>query len=373
MSNGLGEDKAAAAIAVRLMIGYVDADVVAAPLVTDGECYSGSQIPLLTRGRLPPSGGFPMKSLKGFFLDLGCAPHYVGYVRELASRRREMDRVVVVGDVALLCLAAASLRKPIVFIDLAKSSCKGRHYLIEEAIMRRIGCSVLARDEATMLDLAGKRIEAAYLGNPMMDGLGIIKVGLGEDPVVGLLPGSRREIGANLARILQVIELLPPEIPSFCALSSGVQTERIADAVRMQGWGYDGRSLWKDGRSVRMIPDGFAEVVSHARVVIGLAGSANEQAAGLGIPVISFVGCGPQTTERRMRDQERLMGGSIKFVRDHPEGVAAEVMHLLGDSTERARRGAIGMWRMGPPGASEAIARFLAGEFGLESVRAIAA
>ena len=207
----------------------------------------------------------------------------------------------------------------------------------------------------------------------MMDGLGVNRIGLGDEPTVGLLPGSRSEVGANLLSILRVVEMLPAGVAFVCAISPSLPVEGIIQEVARDGWEGDSGSLGKDGRTVLLLRDGFAEMVSRARVVIGLAGSANEQAAGLGIPVVSFVGRGPQTTARRMRDQERLMGGAVRFVRDHPEGVAAEVMRLLADPEARAARGAIGISRMGPPGASEAIARFLAREFGLESARAIAA
>jgi len=373
MSNGYGEDKAAACIAGRLVDAYPSAEVMAAPLVTEGECYSRLGIPLLTHGKSPPSGGFPLKSVRGFVLDLSFVHRYAGYCARLRHISAEIDRVVAVGDVSLLTLAYLSFRKPILFVDLAKSTHKGHHYRIEESLMRRLACEVLTRDDVTREDLEHRGINARYLGNPMMDGIVPMGISLGEGPIVGILPGSRSESPENLLRILLVVERLPAEITFACALPACVSVDRAVWPARAKGWVLDDASLRKNGRCVRMTSNGFADVILNARVVIGLAGSANEQAAGLGVPVVSFAGCGPQTTARRMRDQERLLGGAARFISDFPEGVASEVMCLLSDHEERARRGSVGASRMGPPGASKAIAGYLAREFGLESTPAMAA
>ena len=45
-----------------------------------------------------------------------------------------------------------------------------------------------------------KRADAIFLGNPMMDGLIPKSLDLGNDPIVGILPGSREEAYENLRR-----------------------------------------------------------------------------------------------------------------------------------------------------------------------------
>ncbi len=106
-------------------------------------------------------------------------------------------------------------------------------------------------------------------------------------------------------------------------------------------------------------------MISESEIVIGLAGTANEQAAGLGKPVVSFTGYGPQTTLRRMKDQARLLGSAVKFVSDFPNGVVTEISFLLSNPEERIRRGKAGSLRMGPPGGARNIANLLVKHFNL--------
>lgn len=373
LSNGYGEDNAAAQIAGRLKDRHPWSLVTGAPLVTAGDAYTGAGLPVLTQGTPPPSGGFPLKSLRGFLLDVPCVPRYSRYCSVLRNRRAEIDHAVVVGDVALLALGYLSFRRRLIFVELAKSSFKGSHCGIEERLLRRIPCKVLTRDEPTARDLRDRGIDADFLGNPMMDGLTPKGVDLGDGPMVGILPGSRDEAYRNLRRLLAVVERMDEGVRFVCAMPSCLRLERIIESVRADNWAFKDGHLSKNGRSILMARDCFEDVISKSQVILGLAGTANEQAAGVGTPVVSFAGCGPQTTAGRMRDQERLLGGAVKFVRDFPEGVVSELSRLLVDPAERVRRGRIGSLRMGAPGGSDAIVQFLAEEFGLRSASQIAA
>ena len=126
-----------------------------------------------------------------------------------------------------------------------------------------------------------------------------------------------------------------------------------------------GGMLRKWNKVVKMGKDLFETVLHDSTLVVGMSGTANEQAVGMGRPVVSFMGAGAQTTPARMIDQERLLGGAAVYISDFPEGVSREVSWLLAHPEERARRGAIGCERMGPPGGAKKIAEFLAEEFGL--------
>ena len=109
-----------------------------------------------------------------------------------------------------------------------------------------------------------------------------------------------------------------------------------------------------------MVRNGFEDIIARAEVLIGLAGTANEQAVGMGKPVVSFAGTGPQTTVTRMTKQEMMLGGSVRYIADFPRGVAEEVSFLLSHPEEAMRRGRIGIERMGSPGASRRIAEHIA-------------
>lgn len=368
LSNGYGEDKAAAAIADRLREKCPGIRITGAPLVTPGEDYSKLGFDVLMRGEVPPSGGFPLKSMRGFLLDTLCTPRYFRYYQKLKAVRKEVDYPVVVGDIALLVLAHLAFRKTPVFVELAKSSYKGPHFKPEEAMLRRIPWKVITRDDYTCKYLRKKRVDALFLGNPMMDGLTPKGLDFGNQPIVGILPGSRTEAYENLRRILAIVERVEEDVIFLCALPGSLCMDTIIEMVGPNGWTFDGGCLRKNRSAVSMVQDGFADIIMQSQVIIGLAGSANEQAVGVGTPVISFSGAGAQTTIRRMKGQQRLLGESIKFIGDGPDGVLAELSFLLGNPEERARRGEIGIQRMGPPGGSEAIARYLAEQFGLSPV-----
>ena len=93
-----------------------------------------------------------------------------------------------------------------------------------------------------------------------------------------------------------------------------------------------------------------------ADLAIGTAGTANEQLAGLGVPVIAFATGGPQYSGGFARRQGRLLGAALRVVAATPVDLAAEVQALLGDGPRRARAALDGLTRIGPAGALPVIA-----------------
>jgi uncharacterized protein (TIGR03492 family) len=99
-------------------------------------------------------------------------------------------------------------------------------------------------------------------------------------------------------------------------------------------------------------------------LVLGQAGTANEQAAAFGIPVVALAESHSQanpggTSPRdwyRMR-QQRLLGDALLLVPSAPDLAAPAVAELLDDPVRLARMGAAGRERMGPPGGVAAVAR----------------
>jgi len=100
----------------------------------------------------------------------------------------------------------------------------------------------------------------------------------------------------------------------------------------------------------------FGDLVRKADVVIGQAGTAVEQAAGLGKPVITFPGRGSQVPLRFLRGQQQMLGEAIMIVERHPDRVAEAVLKVLTDRNLKERMAAAGRQRMGPPGALRIIA-----------------
>jgi hypothetical protein len=70
------------------------------------------------------------------------------------------------------------------------------------------------------------------------------------------------------------------------------------------------------------------------------------------------------SAEAYMRNQKRLLEGGLLTCEPLPERVAAMLELALSDEGVRERARRAGAERMGPPGASEAIARDLASWLG---------
>ncbi|MFA6665696.1 MAG: lipid-A-disaccharide synthase-related protein [Armatimonadota bacterium] len=365
LSNGYGEDRSAAAIAKALMGRCPDITISGAPLITVGGDYIKYGIPVLTEGQIPPSGGFPTMSAAGFIKDIPYTFRHIRYYKTLRAHRDCIDCVVVVGDLFLLFLAYLAFKKNIIHLSLPKSDFNHPHFKLEEWLFKKFARRVLTRDAHTAETLKLHGVDALFLGNPIMDELAPRGLKLGDSPMVGILPGSRDEAYANFARILAALERIPESACYVCALAPSLEPERMAEYVKVNGWVLESAVLKKGRNAVRLVKDGFEDIVASSDVLIGLAGTANEQAAGCGKPVVSFAGTGPQTTVKRMKDQERMLGGAVRYVKDSPADIAAEVSMLLKNPDERERRGRIGIERMGRPGASARMAEFLQKEFNI--------
>jgi len=100
-------------------------------------------------------------------------------------------------------------------------------------------------------------------------------------------------------------------------------------------------------------------------LIVGLSGTGNEQAAGSGLPVLSFYGRGSQYNKRFADAQKQLLGDALYLVKDNdPLPIAAEIWHLLRNPERMQQMGLVGKERMGSPGAVQKIVAFI-----LESIK----
>ena len=107
------------------------------------------------------------------------------------------------------------------------------------------------------------------------------------------------------------------------------------------------------------IKNRFADALRLADIVVGMAGTANEQAIGLGIPLVTVPSRGIQG-ERYVRMKMQYFGPSAVAVPREAGAIASETLAILADPERRARMAAAGRERMGSPGASAAIAAAVA-------------
>jgi uncharacterized protein (TIGR03492 family) len=359
VSNGHGEDLIAAEIC-RHLNGW---DLTAYPLVGLGEAYPGS-IPRLDPRRTFPSGGFSFRAGQPSLLDdlrAGFVRFWFRQRATLRGQRGRFDLTLAVGDVYCLYMASRA-GAPAALVASADSIHNGPYGPMQVRVLRGAR-SVFSRDPETAAWLAARGVRASYHGNVMLDCLGPGGADFPPPdgrPVVALLPGSRGDAPANAARLAQVaaaIARVQPDVLFLLSLAPTVEGDAVVEAMRASGVAVgDGESRLGDAR-IRTTR-AFADTIAHSTVVVGLAGTANEQAAGLGKPVVAFPGQGVQFTPGFLSLQRKILGEALVAV-PSAEQAAGAVLRLLADPAERDRRGQAGRGRMGAPGAGARIAAAL--------------
>ncbi len=356
VSNGHGEDAVGRALAEALTPA---AQVLAYPLVGRGEAYRG--VPLLDPRREFPSGGFALRGRwRALWADLrnGGFRHWLRQRETLAREWGRHKVIIAVGDVYCLWMAGYP-RAPLVFVATAKSEHNEPYRAFERRLIRRLARVVYARDALTAQVLASTGIPARYVGNALME-----TIDFGGEPLalrpgshtITLLPGSRADAYGNIPLLLRLCANVSRQTNAnwLCALAPTVDADEVRRVARAEGWEASHSLLRANGIEV-MLTRAFGDAIQAADIVVGLAGTANEQAAGLGKPVVAFPGPGSQFSAQFLALQGRLLGDALMPTRQWQEA-AEVVLRLLHDPEERERRGRIGRARMGTLGAIETIA-----------------
>ena len=385
LSNGHGEDAIGAAIIENLLkMGDLSClDIKAMPLVGRGNSYARLGIRVLGPCQEMPSGGFMRAGLSFLWKDLkaGWLRMLRKYVNTLKMEQDSTTLMVCVGDVFLLLLAGLFGKRPIIFLPTAKSDYIGGHYRIEKWLMRRLCKLVIARDERTASSLRSSGINAIYVGNAMMDCLRITGESFETEPgspVIGILPGSRKEAYDNLMTILDGVaiiaeKLFPQKAHFLLCLASSLELKKMELVLlKKKDWamkeapaekkrkGIIAYLVSEKGIIVKIVEDRFfGDVLNCSKVIIGTSGMANEQAVGLGKPVVAFSGKGAQITKRFLRVQRKLLGGAVFIVESNGSAVAEKVCFLLHHPEELRKVKKVGEERMGRGGAAEKIARLI--------------
>ena len=377
LSNGHGEDLSGAKIAEALMARGIA--VEALPLVGHGRPYRQVGVPVLGRTRECSTGGLGYTSLAGQLREIreGQWTYLLGRLLWLARHRNRFERVVGVGD--LLAVLGAWLGGPGAAVYLVAYS---SHY--EGRLRLPWPCGVLlrsprivqiwSRDALTAHQLSaqlGKPV--VFAGNPFLDGVMEVSQATPQGQSLALLPGSRMpEALHNLALMLQVVSRLPSQnLRIQVALVSSLTAEAIEAMAAPLGWQLDpSRSLLRRGPwQVELGWGQFAAILNRADLALASAGTASEQAVGLGKPVLQLCGRGPQFTARFAEAQRRLLGPGVSCATGKPGNaavlqatadLAAQQLAALADPEAgpawRRQLAALGSERIGAPGGSAQIA-----------------
>lgn len=340
LPNGNGEDLVAAEI-IKLLPNSLDITVL--PLVGDGKTFDDLPVKVIGPLKKLPSGGFSARNLWRLPRDLfsGLLSVLKEQFDVLGGNRGKFDLAVGIGDGVPLW-AARRLKCPLVFIGVNKSvyyHTFGYNYTPWEKWMLRSAIKFYARDQAT-----ADQLKAEYAGNPLMDCIGIPGLLYREQEVkrvVGFLPGTREDdVPKNLEDFEKIVKILMKLDRNFKFLIALKQPKLLVGPTPFE---------------VRP----FADVIYGSDLVIGLSGTGNEQAAGLGKPIVAFPGRGAQYNRRFARAQKELLDGALALVARDPKKIAEEVWEILTDQSRYNYMSQAGRLRMGEAGAIPKISQDL--------------
>ncbi|MBI2263687.1 MAG: hypothetical protein HYU64_00715 [Armatimonadetes bacterium] len=381
VSNGYGEDTISAAIMEEVSALAPKVDLVAMPLVGDGTIYSQKGIRVVGPRRRMPSDGIIgnfnwtniMRDLRAGLLSLT-----LDQAEYLRKSRRRISLCVCVGDLYPVLLTSLFLQAPTLLVGTAKSVYVAPYSLLEIFLLRSCRL-VFPRDQPTADRLVSQKVRAVYVGNAMMDSLTFTGEDIGFPSgarVLGILPGSRESAYDDFPVILDTVEVLSREagfpLEFLVALPNSLDLDRFLQTGSPRSWkllpgtALSGDSasgvvaiLSKNGLRVRVLRERFGDVLASSSVVLGQAGTGNEQAVGLGKPTVAFdrLERGYATWYRSR--QKDLLGDAVSVVPDRPSAIAGEVLAILSDPERAARMEEAGKIRMGPPGAAGRIARHI--------------
>jgi uncharacterized protein (TIGR03492 family) len=271
----------------------------------------------------------------------------------------------------------------------------------EHWLMSRPRCkAVFPRDTLTSSILKQWNIKAFDLGNPMMDGLepsfsterfytnNIEQQEIVRPMVVTLLPGSRApEAYHNWQTMMIAVSVLTDfflerniggiysrALVFLGAIAPSLDLNNMSDILQSQGWRFhsqppikipDVNALTFQQKNAYFVltQNAYNDCLHLGDLAIAMAGTATEQFVGLGKPVITIPGTGPQFNPVFAEAQSRLLGPSVILVQE-PHEVAQAVSALLAAPDTLQKIAENGRRRMGKPGAAKRIAECLIEQLG---------
>ncbi|MGF1567568.1 MAG: lipid-A-disaccharide synthase-related protein [Nodosilinea sp.] len=398
VSNGHGEDGIAVRVLKELRHLPGAPTLAALPIVGEGRAYQKAGIAIVGPTQALPSGGFVYMDRRQLLRDIqgGLVGLTLSQIQTLRRWAKAGGRVLAVGDIVPLAMAWGSGAE-YTFIGTAKSE----YFLRDEAgrlasrprlegwagsvylpwerwLMAHRRCqAVFVRDQLTADYLKQWQVPAVYAGNPMMDDLGTRAAQLATltaalpsaaaTLTLALVPGSRApEAFDNWQRLLTAVDGILATFPNrqvrlLAALAPALSRAAFEDALLEAEWVSKAapyRTFNRNNGVLILTQDAFAESLHLADAVLATAGTATEQAVGLGKPVVTLPGPGPQFTPLFAEAQSRLLGPSIILVTD-PMAAGPALKTCLQDGPRLQQIAENGRRRMGPPGAGQQIAAVL--------------
>lgn len=309
LTNGYGEDTIAFYI-IKQLKNYGFNDIAVFPLVTEGDVFSKNGISLCGPIKLFPSRGISgVLNLGNFFKDIsnGLLNHLF---KQLDFLKKLTDcYFVVVGDIyPLLLLYFSKKIHRSIFVATAKSVRTEFFNFVEISLMKKTIANFVRDEDTKEWILKNYKINNVYwVGNPVLDIPYPDKVDdsfntLFEslDRNIIFLPGRKDWALQNVKLFRDSFRILIDKGFSFSiVVPSYYPVSEI-------------ESVLQNIRNVFVIDSVYYRfLLERSFLVWGFGGSANEQAAGFGLPIISFY----QNNWYRMR-QKKLLGEALILVKD---------------------------------------------------------
>jgi uncharacterized protein (TIGR03492 family) len=376
ISNGHGEDINASAIASALVQLDPQVQIGAMPTVGAGNAYRRLGIEIVGPTKTDiPSGGFSYAHLSWLIADI--ADGVIGRLgQQLAAVQRysrDADLVLAMGDEVVLGMAA--LTKQPFFSFLCSTSAHYEQRLQVSLIRRWLLSSkhcrrIYTRDRFTAECMQAKGFtQTASVGNPFMDAL-VTSERVLPQPLLAMLPGSRQpEAAANLGILLELalaMARLPNSNTPSCwlALTPNFLVGNPSPLMAVAApWQVFPGCLVHPEITVYFATDAFADILECSTVVVGMAGTAIEQAVGLGKAIVQIPGRGPQFTYAFAEAQARLLGSSVLTIgkeaatAESIAEAASTIGGIFGDAEYLEKCRIAGQARVGGSGAAAQIAR----------------
>ena len=381
ISNGHGEDLNGSLIAQEILKINPEIKLSALPIVGEGIAYRKLNINIIGPTKTMPSGGIfylnPLNLIKDLFS--GLISLTIKQILLLKEFSKNYHLIVAVGDMVPLLFARMTSKNFVAFIVSSSSYYEGKLNLplLAKKCLQSSRClQVFTRDKFSAEDLQKQGLKKAiFAGYPIMD---VLKPSgknlqlLANIPTIALFPGSRLpEALRNLQLQLQVCEQLSllnlTPLQFRAALVPSIKDSDLELVAQQQKWQYLGQGKLRKNINDKEIViicynDAFADILSQCNLVLGMSGTAVEQAVGLGKPVVQIPGDGPQFTYRFAEAQMRLLGIGVKTIKNYKsketicQKAAVEIINTLQDRAYQQKCLENGRERVGEKGGSRQIA-----------------
>ena len=336
ISNGIGEDTIAAGIIEHLKQKMNVEDILAFPLVGEGDPYLKTEVQIVAPVKTLPSGGLiPSGYVSNVMKDIfaGLLSLSASQIFRLSSLKKHISLVVAVGDTVPVILGGMFVKKPVIFIGTAKSNYFVPYSGFERSFFKKYCDIIFPRDEPTAENLRSHGLNARWVGNAMMDCLTYTneRFSIPEGrTIITLLFGSRdvayKDIPIMLEAARLITQMSSNSVTFISPIANTIQRSFFENSVVTMGYKFDWNQrpegvagkISKSFLEVILLKNRFGTALNLAKVVIGQAGTGNEQAAGLGKPVIAFDSGRRNKLGWYRARQKGLLGNALAVVPAYP-------------------------------------------------------